>query len=224
MVLPAHRWPKVWQSSEIYELGAMADCRAHVVHCSIGRGYDLCEAYKKLGHRVSIEACVHYLALNENDVMKQGALAKVNPPIRPQEEVEKLWCHAAEGHIDFVSSDHVSWGLERKQNEIFSKNASGIPGLETLLPVLLTGCVRRELPLTLVARLLSEGPARHFCLDHRKGAIKEGLDADFAIVKPGDTTFDGKRNRGCGGLEPVPWSHFCGSCSGNSGSRSDSLG
>jgi allantoinase len=196
--------------AEIYELGAAAGGRAHVVHCSVGRGFDLCESFKQQGVRASIETCVHYLTLSEDDVVRLGALAKVNPPIRPKEEVEKLWGHLVAGHIDFVSSDHVAWGLERKGNPNIHKNSSGIPGLETLLPALYSGCVQRGLPVTLVAKHLSEGPARHFCLYPRKGAIAIGADADLAILKPEPTVFDAKKTETVADWSPYDGMTFAG--------------
>ncbi|MCG4788006.1 hypothetical protein L0N33_22050, partial [Roseburia faecis] len=83
-------------------------------------------------------------------------------PIRPKAETELLWSHIAQGNCTFVSSDHVSWGLERKGDANVFKNASGGPGLETLLPALWTGCEQHGIAPTTVAQLLCRNPARHF--------------------------------------------------------------
>ena len=169
-------------TAEVYELGAMSGCRAHIVHCSISRGFDLCESYKQQGHKASIETCVQYLSFAEEDLDELGARIKQNPPIRPRAEVEKLWEHVARGHVDFVSSDHVAWSLDRKTRDNFLANSSGMPGLETLLPAFYTGCVEHGLPVSSVVRHLCEGPARHFCLYPQKGAIRVNSDADFAVL------------------------------------------
>src|SRR5581483_11923796 len=50
--------------AEVYEIGALTGCRSHIVHCSTGRGYELCAAYRSMGHRATIEACLHYLVLS----------------------------------------------------------------------------------------------------------------------------------------------------------------
>ena len=114
-------------------------------------------------HRTSIETCVQYLMLNgESDMQRLGAKLKHYPPVRPQSEVERLWTHIAAGHCTFVSSDHVSWGLERKSHPNIFKNSSGGPGLENLLPAFWTGCEERGLSPTTVVRMLCDGPARHF--------------------------------------------------------------
>jgi allantoinase len=190
----------------IYELGALTGARAHVVHCSLGRGFDVCEMYKAAGARASIETCVQYLMLNaEDDMRRLGARLKHYPPVRPQAEVEALWRHVAAGRCSFVSSDHVSWGLERKSNPDIFKNTSGGPGLESLLPAFWSGCEERGLSPTLVVRMLCDGPARHFSLRDRKGSFDVGADADITVVEPGRFRFEGASS-----LSAVKWSSFDG--------------
>ena len=73
-------------TAEVYELGAGAGCSVHIVHCSIGRGYELAAAYRAQGHDATIEACIHYLTLDEeNDVRRLGGKAKINPPLRSRD-------------------------------------------------------------------------------------------------------------------------------------------
>ena len=77
--------------AEVYELGAGAGCPVHIVHCSIGRGYELAAGYRAQGYDATVEACIHYLTLDEdeeNDVRRLGGKAKINPPLRPRAEVE----------------------------------------------------------------------------------------------------------------------------------------
>lgn len=170
-------------TAEVYEIGAATGCRAHIVHCSIGRGYDLCAAYREQGFDTTIEACIHYLVLSEeDDVSRLGGFAKINPPIRPRAERESLWSHLARGGVTIVSTDHVSWSRDRKSNPDMLKNASGAPGLEPLYALLLSGLEQRGLPLTFAARLLAQNPARHFRL-WRKGALDVGRDADIAVMR-----------------------------------------
>jgi allantoinase len=190
----------------IFELGALTGARAHVVHCSLARGFELCESYRAAGHKASIETCVQYLMLNaESDMKRLGAKLKHYPPVRPQSEVDLLWTHIAAGHCSFVSSDHVSWGLERKSNPNIFKNASGGPGLETLLPAFWTGCEERGVSPTMVVRMLCEGPARHFLLRDRKGSFDIGADADIVVAEPGRFKFDASKS-----LSAVQWSSFDG--------------
>src|SRR5580658_339748 len=171
-------------TAEVYELGVAAGCPTHIVHCSIGRGYELAAAYRAQGHGATIEACVHYLTLDEeHDVRRLGGKAKINPPLRPRPEVEALWGHLAAGNVTIVSTDHVSWSEDRKTDPNMLKNASGIPGLEALYALLLKGLDERKLPLTHAARLLSHNPAALFRIGHVKGALAVGRDADIVLMR-----------------------------------------
>ncbi|NIH75421.1 allantoinase [Ochrobactrum sp. P20RRXII] len=168
---------------QIYETGAETDCPAHVVHCSVGRGYEIAEMYRLNGRYSSVECCIHYLALDEeNDVARLGGKAKINPPVRPRREVEAIWRHLAEGRVSMVSTDHVSWSEDRKTNPDMLKNASGVPGLEVMVPLFVKGAIARGVPLVLAARLMAENPARHFRLDHQKGGLQVGRDADVTVL------------------------------------------
>ena len=188
----------------IYEIGAATGARAHAVHVSTSRGFELCEMYRRAGHAASIETCVQYLMLNhEEHTRRFGAKTKHYPPIRPKAETELLWTHVARDACTFVSSDHVSWGLERKQHDNVFRNASGGPGLETLLPAFWTGCEQHGIAPPLVARQLCRNPARHFLLDDRKGGLAPGQDADFVLLKPERYRFDPSNS-----LSAVTWSSF----------------
>jgi allantoinase len=170
--------------AEVYELGADAGCPVHIVHCSIGRGYELASAYRAQGHDATIEACIHYLTLDEErDVRRLVGKAKINPPLRSRREVEALWHHLAAGNVTVVSTDHVSWSEDRKTDPNMLKNASGVPGLEVLYALLLKGLTERDLPLTHAARLLAHNPAALFRIAHVKGALAVGRDADIVLMR-----------------------------------------
>jgi len=192
---------------QIYETGAQTGCPAHVVHCSLSRGYDIAARYRAEGFAASIECCIHYLVLDEeNDVKRLGGKAKINPPIRPRAEVEKLWQQVAAGNVTLVSTDHVSWSEERKTHPDMFDNASGVPGLEVMLPLFVKGALERNIPLTWAARLLALNPARHFRLDHRKGALEVGKDADIAVLVNRPKVYDAAAS----GHNVVGWSPYNG--------------
>ncbi len=174
--------------AEVYEIGANTGCAAHIVHCSIGRGYEISAAYQRQGFESTIECCIHYLTLcEEDDVGRLGGKGKINPPIRGKAEREKLWHHLAGGNITIVSTDHVSWSEDRKSDPVMLNNSSGAPGLEPLYSLLVKGLVERKLPLIWAPRLLAKNPARLFRIGHRKGALEVGRDADIVVMghKPG---------------------------------------
>lgn len=193
-------------SLQIYETGAQTGCPAHVVHCSLGRGYEIARSYRDQGFDATIECCIHYLTLDEeHDVARLGGRAKINPPIRPRAEVEKLWEHVRAGNVTLVSTDHVSWSENRKTNPDMLANASGVPGLEVMVPLFIKGALERDIPLTWAAKLMAENPARHFRLG-RKGALTAGKDADIVVLFDRPKIYDAAES----GHNVVGWSPYNG--------------
>ena len=193
--------------TEIYEIGAATGCPAHVVHCSLGRGYEIAAGYRAQGHRATVECLIHYLTLDqETDARRLGGKSKCNPPIRPRAEVEKLWRHLAAGNVTLLSTDHVSWSLDRKTNPDMLANASGLPGLEAMVPLFIKGALERGVSLTWAARLMALNPARHFRIDHVKGALEVGKHADIAVLTAEEHVFDASKT----GNNVVGWSPYDG--------------
>jgi len=193
--------------AEIYEIAAATGCSGHVVHCSIGRGYDLCASYRQQGFDTTVEACIHYLTLDEeHDVARLGGKAKINPPVRSRAELKALWRHLAAGNITIVSTDHVSWSEDRKSDPVMLENASGVPGLEVLYALLLKGLTERSLNPSFAARLLAANPARLFRIGHRKGALDLGRDADIVVMAHRPHRYDPAAS----GHNFVQWSPYAG--------------
>jgi len=192
---------------QIYETGAATGCPAHVVHCSLSRGYDIAQSYRQQGFAATIECCIHYLVLDEeNDVRRLGGKAKINPPIRPRAEVESLWRQVAAGNVTLVSTDHVSWSENRKTDPDMLKNSSGVPGLEVMVPLFVKGALECNVPLTWAAKLMARNPAKHFRLDHQKGALEIGKDADITVLLPRPKIYDAAAS----GHNVVGWSPYNG--------------
>lgn len=191
--------------AEVYEIAEATGCSAHIVHCSLGRGYEMAQAYRQQGVDATIEACIHYLVCSEEeDVSRLIGRAKCNPPIRSAAEREKIWKHLAEGHVTIVSTDHVSWSLAAKSSPVMLENSSGMPGLEVLPSLLLDGLTDRNLPLTHAPRLLSTNPARLFRLTDQKGSLALGLDADIAVFAERPRIYDPSAS----GHNIVGWSPY----------------
>jgi dihydroorotase-like cyclic amidohydrolase len=155
-------------------------CGLYIVHTSSAAALAAALTARRRGCRIAIESCPHYLT---HDVTYAGGdTGKINPPLREAADREALWAGIANGDIDTVATDHVHRNLSGKAGGIW--NASpGCPGLETLLPVLLSeGHFRRGIPLQRIADVLARNPAQEMGLAHCKGSIAIGHDADVAVV------------------------------------------
>ena len=134
------------------------------------------------------EVTIGHLLLDVTSRSK--TFAKVNPPIRPREDVEFLWEKLLEGKVDWVASDHACCRHEIKVAKKYFGNIwlakSGFGGTEYLLPALVSEGTKRGLSYNRMAQLTSWNPARRFGLNS-KGDIATGLDADLALVDPRDT-------------------------------------
>ncbi len=134
------------------------------------------------------EVTIGHLMLDINS--KAAELAKVNPPIRPREDVEFLWEALLAGELDWVVSDHACCRHETKIPKRYFGNIwmakSGFGGTEYLLPALVSEGTKRGMGYNHMARVTSWAPAQRFGLN-RKGDIAEGYDADIAIVDPAKT-------------------------------------
>jgi dihydroorotase len=110
----------------------------------------------------------------------QENLVKVNPPLRSEDDVKALWEGIADGTVDIVATDHAPHLLEEKRLP-YPQAPSGVPGVQTMLPLLLNAVNQGKLSLQKVAELCAENPAKWFGIK-QKGRIEAGFDADFAVV------------------------------------------
>jgi allantoinase len=170
----------------VLELALATGAPVHICHVTTARGAALVRSAASEGADVSCETCTHYLLLDEREVERRGGRAKVNPPLRDSQEVERLWVAVADGSIDAISSDHVGWPLSKKAVADVASAKAGFPGLEVTLPLLFSeGVVRRALPLQHLLRLLCERPAQRLGLWPRKGTLSLRADADIVVFDPG---------------------------------------
>lgn len=129
----------------------------------------------------SAECCPHYLTFNAPDCYHElGNLAQVNPPIREKIHQEALWFGINNNIIDVISSDHAPHTKEEKM-KVYPSSPSGMPGTQTLLPVMLNHVNQGRLTLTRLVELTSTNPARLFRLLN-KGSIATGFDADLTLI------------------------------------------
>lgn len=160
--------------------------KINLLHLSSAKAVEAALLMQRTFPRIDFrrEVTVGHLLLDIRSV--SGVGGKVNPPLRPREDVEALWTHLLAGDVDWVVSDHACCRDEVKfgepRDDVFLAK-SGFGGTEYLLPGLLTEGRRRGLPLGRIAELVSKAPAERFGL-HTKGDLAPGYDADFCLVDP----------------------------------------
>lgn len=161
-------------------LARVTGAEVYIVHTSSAEALRSAEMQRGAGAKVWIETCPHYLT---HDVTWEGGVvAKINPPLREAADREALWNGLLSGAIDTVATDHVHRGIGSKAGSIWQASP-GCPGMETMLPVLLSeGHHKRGLSLPRIAELVSSNPAKSMGLCARKGRIAPGLDADLTFI------------------------------------------
>lgn len=173
---------------------------AHIVHLSSPRAADLLCAARQAGTSdVTSETCLHYLLLDEEDLVRIGNVARCGPPLRPTPLPEKLWAHLLAESIDMIASDHCPYPAQEKASDLLPWDAGmGLTGIETNVPLLMgEGVLKRGLSLEQFARMSATAPAKRFGLYPRKGTIQVGSDADLTLWDPhGEMTFEGASFRG----------------------------
>jgi len=154
----------------------------HICHISTGKGVDIVRRAKAGGVRITCETCPQYFTLTEDEVLRQGALARVNPPLRTQIDVKAIRAGLADGTIDAIVTDHAPHTLEEKSKPL-PDAPSGMVGLETSLALSLTGLYHSGLlSLSRVLALMSASPASLLGLD--KGTLGLERDADLIVFDP----------------------------------------
>ena len=154
------------------------DHRLHVLHLTTGIEADWLAANK--GDLITTETCPQHLTFDENDVERIGTRLKMNPPIRYATDRETLWKRLKDGTIECIATDHAPHTLENKALG-FPTAHSGMPGVETSLPCMLTHAADGMCSVVDVARWMCEAPARVYGMQN-KGRLVEGYDADLVLV------------------------------------------
>jgi dihydroorotase len=173
--------------------------RVHVLHTTTAGEVSLLAAAKEIA---TCEVTPQHLTLFAPDCYDRlGTRAQMNPPIRTREHYEALWNGVADGVFDVLGSDHAPHTLEEKAKP-YPQSPSGMPGVQTLLPVMLNHVAEGRLSLERLVQLTSEGAARIFSLPS-KGRLTPGCDGDVTLVDLGRThTFTAKEMANKSGWTP----------------------
>jgi dihydroorotase len=129
---------------------------------------------------VTAEVTPQHLLLNTSAYETIGTLAQMNPPLRDPEDNQILWQALLDGVIDFIATDHAPHTLAEKA-EAYPNSPSGMPGVQTSLPLMLTQAMQGRCTVAQVAHWMSAAPAKGYGIAN-KGAIAPGYDADLVLV------------------------------------------
>lgn len=153
--------------------------KVNIQHISSGGSLEIIRDYKNKGAKVYCEVTPHHFSSTEDLVRKKSTLAKMNPPLRTEEDRQAIIKGLKDGTIDFIATDHAPHSKEEKDQE-FTKAPSGIIGLETALGLGITNLVKKgHLSLMEFLEKLTINPANLYKLD--AGKISEGAIADLVI-------------------------------------------
>ena len=175
--------PNIAETSFIARDVAMAiytGAKISIQHISTGLGVDLVKFGKEMGANIYAEVTPHHIALKDSAVLEYGSLAKMNPPLRSEEDRLRIIKGIKEGTIEIIATDHAPHTAEEKSKEI-TKAPSGIIGLETSFSICYENLVlTEEISLMKLIELMSTNPARIYGLEG--GEISQGKIADLAII------------------------------------------
>jgi len=165
------------------ELAERTGGHLHISHVSLARSVDIIAEAKKRGVKVTAEATPHHLLLTEQMAKEIGPNAKVNPPLRSEEDVAAIREGLANGTIDIIASDHAPHSPEEK-NRDWEEAPFGIIGMETTLGLVLTFLVHPGiLTLSQAIEKMTIKPAKIFGLDARGvGSLRPGVKADLTLI------------------------------------------
>ena len=152
--------------------------RLHILHLSTAEEVQMLRADKPAW--VTAEAIPNHLLLNVNDYATRGALVQMNPPIRTPADNAALWSGLHDGVIDIIATDHAPHTLAEKRRP-YPETPSGMPGVETSLPLMLTEMKAGRCTLAEIQKWMCYGPAEVYGIAH-KGKLLEGWDADLTLV------------------------------------------
>ncbi|HJT41904.1 MAG TPA: dihydroorotase [Rhizomicrobium sp.] len=179
----------VWRDAEaarmsterVLRLARAAGRRLHVLHVTTGDEIPLLAAAKDIA---TAETTPQHLTLSAPECYERlGTYAQMNPPIRDESHRQALWAAVRDGVIDVIGSDHAPHTSEEK-DKTYPETPSGMPGVQTLVTILLDHVSKGNLTLERFVDLTASGPQRIFGIAG-KGRIALGYDADFTIVDMG---------------------------------------
>lgn len=151
----------------------------HIAHTSTPAGVDAATANNK---SVTCEVTPHHLFLSRDDAAELGTYGRMNPPLRSETRRQGLWDRLVTGDIDMIATDHAPHTHDEKATSLWDA-PSGVPGVETMLPLLFDRARRNEISYERIRDVTARNPASRFGLT-QKGRIAVGYDADLVLIDP----------------------------------------
>ncbi len=178
----------VWRDTEsavkatnrILALSAETRRPVHILHISTAEELPILEKAKRAGLNTTCEVTPQHLTLNEEAYESLGTYAQMNPPIRTERDRQALWRAVQAGLFDVFGSDHAPHTKDEKAKP-YPQSPSGMPGVQTLVPVLLTAVEQGMISIERFVAMACENPALIYGVKG-KGFIREGYDADLVVV------------------------------------------
>ncbi len=176
-------WPGVAEDLMVQRdlmLAEYTGGHVHIAHLSTARGAEFVRRAKKARIPATCEVTPHHLVLTDAAVAGYDTSAKMNPPLRSEEDRKALLRALADGTVDAIATDHAPHHVDEKTVE-FSRAPFGVVGLETAVPICLDRLVRGGVVgLPRLVELFTAGPARILRLD--RGTLRPGADADVTVL------------------------------------------
>ena len=151
--------------------------RLHVAHVSSEKELSYAKS-NPIKNQITVEVTPHHLFMTKNDIKKLGAFAEMKPCLKTEKDRKALWNGIQNGAVDIIATDHAPHLKEEKAKADYP---FGVPGLETMLPLLFDAYNDKKITLKKITELCCINPARIFRIKN-KGILKEGFDADITLV------------------------------------------
>ena len=177
---PIWRDPKsaLLATKKIMDIANKADRPLHILHISSALEMKLLQRKSRL---ISVEVTPQHLTLNSPECYnKLGTFAQMNPPIRSKHHQKELWKGINNGTVDVIGSDHAPHTIEEKQ-KVYPNSPSGMPGVQTMLPLMLNEVSKNKIKLSKLVSLLCTRPAEIYKMKNR-GKIEEGYLASLTVI------------------------------------------
>ena len=181
--------PPVVEAMSVAQLAILCEAtgaRMHMAHVSSAWPLRVLQEAQARGLPITGETCPHYLLFTEDDMVKHGPFAMIKPPLRTAADHTALWAGLNDGSLLAVTTDHSPFTLAEKERgsaDIW-QSAIGAPGVEALVPFVMTEALEGRITLEHAVRLICSQPARLFGLYPHKGTLQAGADADITLYDP----------------------------------------